>query len=87
VAGWPKGDRWLRPGALVHRAVFLGSVSLDEAPGRTTDDILSASAIESVTDPTRRALEKAGNASEVAEDQQARLRWRLALNAPEFHLT
>ncbi len=87
VAGWPKGDRWLRPGSLVHRAVFLGSVGLDEAPGRTTDEILSASALESVTATTRRALQQAGNSSEVAEDQQGRLRWRLALNAPEFHLT
>lgn len=87
VAGWPKGDRWLRPGSLVHRAVLLGSVGLDEAPGRTTDAILTASGLESVTDTTRRALEQAGNTSEVAEDQIGRLRWRLALNAPEFHLT
>lgn len=87
VAGWPKGDRWLRPGSLVHRAVFLGSVSLEEAPGRTTDDILAASGLESVSDQTRRALEQAGNTSELAADQQARLRWRLALNAPEFHLS
>mgnify|MGYP000208878479 CR=1 FL=1 len=87
VAGWPKGDRWLRPGSLVHRAVFLGSIDLEEAPGSRTDEILTSSAMESITDTTRRALEQAGNASEVAADQQGRLRWRLALNAPEFHLT
>ena len=87
VAGWPKGDRWLRPGSLIHRAVLLGSISLEEAPGQTTDEILSASALESVSGSTKRALQQAGDASELAADQQARLRWRLALNAPEFHLS
>lgn len=87
VGGWPKGDRWLSPGSLVHRAVLLGSASLEEASGTTTDEILAASAIETVSDATRHALEQAGNASELAADQQARLRWRLALNSPEFHLS
>jgi len=87
VAGWPRGDRWLRPGSLVHRAVFLGSVGLDDAPGRTSEQILAAAAIESVSEPTLRALEQAGDASRLSPEQQARLRWRLVLNAPEFHLT
>lgn len=87
VAGWPKGDRWLRPGSLAHRAVLLGSLPLDDITGTTTDDVLAACGIESVSDTTRRALELAGDADELAPEQQAVLRWRLALNAPEFHLS
>lgn len=87
VAGWPKGDRWLRPGSLVHRAVLLGSISLDDAPGRTSAEILRECGIESVSAATQRALEQAGNSNELAPEQQATLRWRLALNTPEFHLT
>lgn len=87
VAGWPTGDRWLAPGSLVHRTVLLGSLSLDDAPGRTTDEVLAACGVESVSDTTRRTLELAGDADELDPEQQAALRWRLALNAPEFHLS
>lgn len=87
VAGWPKGDRWLRPGSLVHRAVLLGSVGLDEAPGRSPDEILAAAALETVSDPTADAIRQAGGTADLGADQRARLRWRLVLNAPEFHLS
>lgn len=87
VAGWPRDDHWLRPGSLAHRAVLVGSIALDDVEAVSTDEVLSACGIESVSDQTRRALDLAGDAADLAPEHHAILRWRLALNAPEFHLS
>ncbi len=88
VGGWPKGERWLQPGSLLARGSFVYEIDLRPTVSRlnTTDQVLTACGIESVSAQTQEALDAVASEPDLDLDAKATLRWRLCLNSPEFHL-
>lgn len=91
VGGWPVGDRWLNPDALLRRSELLFGMDFAEVSGGTTatvDEILDRCGIYVVSDETTAALNAAAaNPDEIGPESVVQLQWRIALSSPEFQLT
>lgn len=88
VAGWARGDHWLGAGSLLERAGAMYRIDFEPVldAARSTDDVLTATGIEEVSEPTLAAFAEVDANPDLDADQASLLRWRLALNTPEFHL-
>ncbi len=89
VAGWKAGGHWLRPGSLLARASFVHNVEWDESllqSTGSTERILLRCGIAEIAPSTNDAFSHIDRFTDLPSEARARNRWRLALNAPEFHL-
>lgn len=91
VAGWPTGDRWLSPDAMLRRSSMAFSFDLEKqvegALTATVDEILDRCGLFVVGQGTLDALNNAGAGESLGEGSVAQLRWRIAMSSPEFQLT
>lgn len=88
VAGWPKGDYWLRPGSLMQRLWFVNDVDLEFVTSRgwSVDAILDRLGLPDASATTRNALAAVSMNPEMSPEEQRQVTWRLAMTSPEFQL-
>lgn len=90
VGGWPVGERWLNPDALLRRSAALFNYNFNDVEGgktATVDEILNRCGLWVVSDETVNALYGVPDRVEnIGDEGIVELQWRIAMSSPEFQL-